>query len=61
VRIHQPPKTPVQLALLKFPGRTLMEVKEVPQAMLNVIAELYLTIAPLLSPHGKEEQNSCSS
>lgn len=29
----------VQLALLKFPGRPLMEVKEVPRAVLAVIAE----------------------
>jgi TnpA family transposase len=29
----------VQLALLKFPGRTLMEVKDVPRAVLTAIAE----------------------
>ncbi len=28
----------VQLTLLKFPGRTLMEVKEVPRAMLRALA-----------------------
>jgi TnpA family transposase len=29
----------VQLALLKFPGRTLMEVKEVPKPVLAAVAE----------------------
>ena len=29
----------VQLALLNFPGRTLMEVKEIPRVVLNAIAE----------------------
>ncbi len=30
----------VQLALLKFPGRTLMEVKEVPRAVLTAIEKI---------------------
>ena len=45
----------VQLALLKFPGRTLMEVKEVPQTVLNVIAEQIDVPASAFASYGKRE------
>ncbi len=45
----------VQLALLKFPGRTLMEVKDVPQNVLNVIAEQIEVPASAFASYGERE------
>ena len=45
----------VQLALLKFPGRTLMEVKEVPRALLNAIAEQIDVPASAFASYGERE------
>jgi hypothetical protein len=45
----------VQLALLKFPGRTLMEVKEVPRAVLTVIAEQVDVPASAFTSYGDRE------
>jgi TnpA family transposase len=45
----------VQLALLKFPGRTLMEVKEVPRAVLSAIAEQVDVPASAFSSYGERE------
>lgn len=45
----------VQLALLKFPGRPLMEVKEVPQNVLNVIAEQIDVPASAFASYGDRE------
>src|SRR6266478_9784438 len=45
----------VQLALLKFPGRTLMEVKEVPRAVLNAIAEQIDVPASAFASYGERE------
>ncbi len=45
----------VQLALLKFPGRTLMEVKEVPRAVLTAIAEQVDVPASAFTSYGDRE------
>src|SRR5713226_5527878 len=45
----------VQLALLKFPGRTLMEVKEVPRAVLTAIAEQVDVPASAFASYGDRE------
>ena len=45
----------VQLALLKFPGRTLMEVKDVPQNVLNVIAEQIEVPTSAFASYGERE------
>jgi uncharacterized protein DUF4158 len=45
----------VQLALLKFPGRTLMEVKEVPRAVLAAIAEQVDVPASAFTSYGERE------
>jgi hypothetical protein len=45
----------VQLALLKFPGRTLMEVKEVPRAVLTAIAEQVDVPASAFTSYGERE------
>ena len=45
----------VQLALLKFPGRTLMEVKDVPQSVLNAIAEQIDVPASAFASYGERE------
>ena len=45
----------VQLALLKFPGRTLMEVKEVPRAVLTTIAEQVDVPASAFTTYGDRE------
>jgi len=45
----------VQLALLKFPGRTLMEVKEVPRAVLTAIAEQVDVPASAFASYGERE------
>jgi hypothetical protein len=45
----------VQLALLKFPGRTLMEVKEVPKPVLAAIAEQVGVPASAFTSYGERE------
>ena len=45
----------VQLALLKFPGRTLMEVKEVPRVVLTAIAEQVGVPASAFTGYGERE------
>ena len=45
----------VQLALLRFPGRTLMEVKEVPRAVLTVIADQLGVAASTFADYGERE------
>jgi len=45
----------VQLALLKFPGRTLMEVKEVPKPVLAAIAEQVGVPASAFTSYGDRE------
>lgn len=45
----------VQLALLEFPGRTLMEVKEVPRAVLTAIAEQIDVPASAFTSYGGRE------
>src|SRR6266566_3916068 len=45
----------VQLALLKFPGRTLMEVKEVPKSVLAAIAEQVDVPASAFAGYGDRE------
>jgi len=45
----------VQLALLKFPGRTLMEVKEVPRTVLTAIAEQVDVPASAFTSYGERE------
>lgn len=45
----------VQLALLKYPGRTLMEVKEVPKPVLAVIAEQVGVPASAFTSYGERE------
>ncbi len=45
----------VQLALLKFPGRTLMEVKEVPRVVLTAIAEQVDVPASAFTSYGERE------
>src|SRR5712691_9706033 len=45
----------VQLALLKFPGRTLMEVKEVPRSVLTAIAEQVDVPASAFASYGERE------
>jgi uncharacterized protein DUF4158 len=45
----------VQLALLKFPGRTLMEVKEVPKPVLAAIAEQVGVPVSAFTSYGERE------
>jgi TnpA family transposase len=45
----------VQLALLKFPGRTLMEVKDVPRPVLTAIAEQVDVPASAFASYGERE------
>ena len=45
----------VQLALLKFPGRTLMEVKNVPRPVLTAIAEQVEVPASAFASYGERE------
>src|SRR6266567_634653 len=45
----------VQLALLKFPGRTLMEVKEVPRPVLAAIAEQVGVPVSAFTSYGERE------
>ena len=45
----------VQLALLKFPGRTLMEVKDVPRPVLIAIAEQIDVPASAFASYGERE------
>ncbi len=45
----------VQLALLKFPGRTLMEVKDVPRPGLTAIAEQIGVAASAFASYGERE------
>ena len=45
----------VQLALLKFPGRTVMEVKDVPKAVLAAIAEQVDVPASVFPSYGRRE------
>jgi hypothetical protein len=45
----------VQLALLKFPGHTLMEVKEIPRAVLTAIAEQVDVPASAFTSYGDRE------
>src|SRR5713226_6136962 len=45
----------VQLALLKFPGRTLMEVKDVPRPVLTAIAEQVEVPASAFTSYGERE------
>ncbi|HEX4714627.1 MAG TPA: DUF4158 domain-containing protein [Ktedonobacteraceae bacterium] len=47
--------TQIPLALLKFPGRTLMEVKEVPRAVLTAIAEQVDVPASAFTSYGGRE------
>ena len=45
----------VQLGLLKFPGRTLMEVKDVPRSVLTAIAEQVDVPASAFASYGERE------
>jgi Domain of unknown function (DUF4158) len=45
----------VQLALLKFPGRTLMEVKKVPRPVLTAISEQVGVPASAFTSYGERE------
>ncbi len=45
----------VQLALLHFPGRTLMEVKEVPKAILSAIADQVAVPVSAFAGYGARE------
>lgn len=45
----------VQLALLRFPGRTLMEIKEVPRSVLTTIAEQLGVAASAFAEYGERE------
>jgi hypothetical protein len=47
----------VQLALLRFPGRTLMEVKQIPRPVLTAIAE-QLGVAPSAFADYGERENT---
>ncbi len=54
-RASNRPSFAVQLALLKYPGRTLMEVKEVPRAVLTAIAEQVDVPASAFTSYGDRE------
>lgn len=45
----------VQLALLRFPGRTLMEIKEVPRLVLMAIADQLGVAASTFADYGERE------